>query len=86
MNMGKRIGKWAWALSSDERLTAALVDAARGDSDGLSAKVRRGHDAMLVKQKKLLALQKRDVGTAARRPGDGWEWTRRTEGNAATTE
>ena len=86
MKMGKRIGKWAWALSSDERLTAALVDAARGDADGLSAKVRRAHDAMQVKQKKLLARQKSDVGAAPRRPGDGWDWTRRTEGDAASTE
>jgi hypothetical protein len=58
--MTKRIGKWAWALSAQERVVAAVVDAARGDTEGIGARIRRAHDAMLVKQKKLLARQQQD--------------------------
>jgi hypothetical protein len=61
--MTKRIGNWAWTLSPQERVTAAIVDAARGDTGAFSTRVRRAHDAMVTKQKKLLARQKSD-GTA----------------------
>jgi hypothetical protein len=54
----KRIGKWLWALSSEERMTAALIDQARG-GPAVSARVKRAHAAMLVKQAKLQALDKR---------------------------
>jgi hypothetical protein len=65
MTMGKRIGKWSWALSADERMTAAIVDGARGDPARVSAKVRRAHDVMLDKQKKLLAMKAREGGTGS---------------------
>jgi hypothetical protein len=68
MLMAKRIGKWAWALSADERVTAAIIDAARGDPEGISVRVRRAHDVMLVKQKKVLARQQGDGLNALRRP------------------
>lgn len=61
MVMGKRIGKWAWALSAEERLTAALVDQARGGEDALGAKVKRAHGVMLEKQRKLVAREQRAV-------------------------
>jgi hypothetical protein len=51
MMMGKRIGKWTWTLSAEERLTAAMVGEARGGK--LSAKLKRRHDAMVEKQRKL---------------------------------
>lgn len=71
--MTKRIGKWAWALSAQERVTAAIVDSARGDTDAIGVRVRRAHDAMLAKQKKLLARQKRDsTGPAAFNGGRGY--------------
>jgi hypothetical protein len=65
MMMGKRLGKWAWALSADERLAAAGVDQARGGEIVLSAKLKRVHSAMLEKQKKLLA---RGLGAGSGRP------------------
>jgi hypothetical protein len=55
MLMGKRIGKWSWALSAEERLTAVLVDQAHGDHSLLTAKLKRAHDGMLEKQRKLAA-------------------------------
>lgn len=67
MMMAKRIGKWAWALSAQERVTAAVVDAARGDVEGTSARTRRAYDAMMVKQKKLLARQNQNGGLEPRR-------------------
>jgi hypothetical protein len=54
MMMGKRIGKWSWNLSADERLTAAIVGEARGGK--LSAKLKRRHDDMIEKQRKLAAV------------------------------
>ena len=51
MMMGKRIGKWSWTLSADERVTAAIVGEARGGK--LSAKLQRRLDAMIEKQRKL---------------------------------
>ena len=54
MMMGKRTSKWSWALSAEERLTTALVDQARGGK--LSAKLKRRHDAMVEKQRKLKDL------------------------------
>jgi hypothetical protein len=53
MMMGKRIGKWSWTLSAQERVTAAIVGEARGGK--VSAKLRRQHDAMVEKQRKLTA-------------------------------
>jgi hypothetical protein len=63
---GKRIGRWLWTLSPEERITAVLVDQARGDQAAVSAKVKRLHGAMLLKQAKLLALEKR-AGSGSKR-------------------
>ncbi len=51
----KRIGKWSWALSADERLTAAAVGRSQSEQTGISRELKRKYDAMLAKQEKLLA-------------------------------
>jgi hypothetical protein len=70
MMMAKRIGNWAWTLSADERVTAAIMDAARGDTAGISVRVRRAHEVMQAKQKKVLARQP-GAGAAAPRRSPG---------------
>lgn len=54
----KRIGKWCWALSGEEGLTAALFESAQRDDTEISPKLRRRYEAMLEKQRKLLARNK----------------------------
>lgn len=54
----KRIGKWVWALSAEEGLTATLVEAARRDQSPVSALLKRRYAAMIEKQRKLLARGK----------------------------
>jgi hypothetical protein len=51
--IGKRIGRWCWTLSADERRTAVVVALRQGEQVPLSIKLRRKHDAMLQKQRKL---------------------------------
>jgi len=51
----KRIGKWSWALSADERLTAAAVGRSQSEQTGIKRELKRKYDAMLAKQEKLLA-------------------------------
>ncbi|MBI1775702.1 MAG: hypothetical protein HYR63_10170 [Proteobacteria bacterium] len=54
--MIERMGKWSWSLSAEERLAAAAASRAQRDrTDITPAKLRRVHEAMLVKQKKLSA-------------------------------
>ena len=53
MIANKRIGKWAWALSSEERLIAATVDRAQGDHARIGAKIKRRYELMQGKQRKL---------------------------------
>ncbi len=55
MLTNKRIGKWCWALSGEEGLTAAAVGRSEREGSRLSVKVKRRHLAMLEKQKKLSA-------------------------------
>ncbi len=57
--ISKRIGHWSWALSLDERKTAALVAIRRGEQTRLSVKLQRKHDAMLEKQRKLDHFEQR---------------------------
>jgi len=59
MMIGKRIGKWSWALSPDERMTAARVDQAHAGRAPIGVKLQRAHDAMIEKQRKLTALGQR---------------------------
>ena len=49
----KRIGKWSWALSAEERLAAAVVERAEREKTRIAMPIRRRYDAMLKKQKKL---------------------------------
>jgi hypothetical protein len=51
----RRIGKWVWALSAEEGLTAVLVERAQREDMPVSAKLKRRYAAMLEKQRKLLA-------------------------------
>ena len=53
--VNKRIGKWCWALSADERVTAAVVGRAQSEKTGISKELKRKYAAMLEKQEKLLA-------------------------------
>jgi hypothetical protein len=57
--LSSRIGHWSWALSADERKTAALVAIRWGQQAPLSVKLRRKHEAMFEKQRKLEELGKR---------------------------
>lgn len=51
----RRIGKWCWALSAEEGLTAAVVEASQRDHRPVSAMLKRRYAAMVSKQRKLLA-------------------------------
>jgi hypothetical protein len=53
--MSKRVGKWAWTLSGEERLAAAIVGVAQSEKSEISAKLKKKYDAMLEKQRKLTA-------------------------------
>ena len=52
--LAERMGKWSWSLSPEERLAAAAASRAQCERTEItSARLRRVHEAMLVKQKKL---------------------------------
>ena len=51
--MSKRVGKWAWALSNEERVAAAVVGVAQSEKSAISGKLKRTYEAMLEKQRKL---------------------------------
>jgi hypothetical protein len=53
--MSKRVGNWAWALSGEERIAAAIVGRSQSEKSPVSAKLKRKYDAMLEKQRKLTA-------------------------------
>ena len=53
--MTKRVGKWAWALSAQECLAAAVASRAARESSPISPKLKRLYDAMCAKQRKLAA-------------------------------
>lgn len=57
--INKRIGHWSWALSADERKTAASVTIREAEQAGLTMKLRRKHEAMLLKQRKLDDFEER---------------------------
>lgn len=58
----KRLGKWVWALSAEEGLTVVLVQSAQRDRTPLGGNLKRRYEAMLVKQRKLLARGKTGGG------------------------
>ncbi len=65
----KRVGKWAWSLSAQERLAAAVaVQAVRDKSDVASKALRLVYAAMLEKQKKLQARADRSGTPKTARP------------------
>jgi len=51
--ISKRIGHWSWALSANERKTAAAVALRRAEQTELSTQLLRDHEAMVQKQRKL---------------------------------
>jgi len=51
--MSKRVGKWAWALTGEERIAAAVIGRSQSEKTPVSAKLKRKYDAMLEKQRKL---------------------------------
>jgi len=53
--MSKRVGNWAWALSGEERIAAAVVGRSQREKSPVSAKLKRKSDAMLEKQRQLAA-------------------------------
>ena len=57
--MMKRIGKWAWSLSRDERMAAAAFGRAKSERTPASLKVQRLYAAMIEKQKKLATREHR---------------------------
>jgi hypothetical protein len=57
--ISKRIGHWSWALSADERKTAATVAIRRAEQTRLTMNLRRKHEAMLLKQRKLDDFEER---------------------------
>jgi hypothetical protein len=57
--ISKRIGHWSWSLSADERKTAAVVACRLREQTSLATRLRRKHDAMLEKQRKLDDLETR---------------------------
>ena len=48
--ISKRIGKWSWTLSGEERLVAAIVSRAQCEKAPISPKLKRKYDAMQAKQ------------------------------------
>ena len=54
----KRIGHWSWALSADERKTAALVERRQREQSRITTRLQRKHEAMLEKERKLNAREK----------------------------
>ncbi len=57
--ISKRIGHWSWALSADERKTAATLAIRRAEQTRLTMKLQRKHEAMLLKQRKLDDFEER---------------------------
>jgi hypothetical protein len=51
--ISKRIGKWSWALSAEERLAATMVEGAQRDKLRVAAPMKRRYNAMVEKEKKL---------------------------------
>jgi hypothetical protein len=49
----KKIGHWSWTLSADERKTAVVFAIRQDGQIRLTTKLRRKHEAMLLKQRKL---------------------------------
>jgi hypothetical protein len=54
----KRTGHWSWALSADERKTAALVERRQREQSRIMTSLRRKHEAILEKERKLNAREK----------------------------
>ena len=59
-----RIGHWAWSLTAEEGLAALVVSRSLRDGSPVTAGLKRVYDAMLNKQKKLVARQRKGSGSA----------------------
>lgn len=72
----RRIGKWVWALSGEEGLTATLVERALRGGEPVSDRLMKRYAAMVEKQRKLVARQKpaaASLWAAAPWSGPAWE-------------
>ncbi len=61
MLTNKRIGHWAWTLTAEEGLTALVVGRALRENAPVAAVMERRYRRMLMKQKKLLAMDRISV-------------------------
>jgi hypothetical protein len=59
-----RIGHWAWALTAEEGMAALVVGRSLRDGSPVSSDLKRIYAAMLKKQKKLAARQRKTSGFA----------------------
>ena len=57
--ISKRIGHWSWSLSPDERKTAAAVIRRQREQTSIATRLKRKHDAMLEKQRKIEGRERR---------------------------
>ncbi|MBV8534176.1 MAG: hypothetical protein JO128_01205 [Alphaproteobacteria bacterium] len=58
-----RIGHWAWSLTGLEGLAALVVGRSLRDGSQVTAGLKRVYAAMLKKQKKLVARQRKGSGS-----------------------
>lgn len=58
-----RIGHWAWSLTAEEGLAALVVGRSLRDGSPVTAGLKRVYAAMLKKQKKLVARQRKGSGS-----------------------
>ncbi len=58
-----RIGHWAWSLTAEEGLAALVVGRSLRDGSPVAAGLKRVYAAMLKKQKKLVARQRKGSGS-----------------------
>ena len=70
--IGKRIGKWSWALSPEERVTAASAERATREGTPAGVRLQRRYELMVEKQRKLTARE--GPAKAGQRGGAGERW------------
>lgn len=64
-----RIGHWAWALTGEEGLAALVVGRSLRDGSPVASTLKRLYAAMLKKQKKLVARQRKNAASDDPRGG-----------------
>lgn len=59
-----RIGHWAWALTAEEGMAALVVGRSLRDGSPVDSGLKRLYAAMMKKQKKLVARQRKMSGSS----------------------